>query len=158
MLPKVSGVVRLARDVEVKYTQGGLAIANFSVVSSKKYKLQSGEQREDTTFIDCAVFGRLGEVCNQYLKKGSQIYITGDLKQEKWVAQDGTNRSKHTITIDNMQMLGHKGDGNAVNTQQGYTQPAQQQGYAQPAPAAQPAQTVPDVPPVVDINEDEIPF
>lgn len=153
-LPKVIGVFRLARDVEMRYSQSGSAIANFSVVSSKKYKTQSGEQKEETVFIDCSAFGRLGEICNQYLSKGSQVYIVGEMKHEKW-EKDGQKRSKHSITIESLEMLGNKdnstgGNGYGKQGESNYSAPAQN-NYSQPS---QQPSNIPDI----DINDDEIPF
>ncbi len=149
MLLKTQGVVRLATDVTVRYSQSGSAIASFSVVSSEKFKTQSGEQKENTTFIDVTAFGRLGEICNQYIRKGSKIYIDGKIKQEKWTAQDGTNRSKHAITMDSMEMLDSKSDQSQAPSN-GYIQPAQ----SAPKAAPQPTSNIPEI----DINIDEIPF
>jgi len=145
MLLEVNGVVRLARDVEIRYSQSGSAIANFSVVSSKKYKTQSGEQKEETTFIDCTAFSRLAEICNQYLKKGDQVFIRGDLKLDNWTAQDGTKRSKHSINVTSLEMLGGKNETSRNTTPQ--------QAPQQPA-AQQPTQSVPEI----DMDDDSIPF
>ena len=152
MLLKVNGVVRIARDVELKYLPSGKAVASFSVVSSDKYKGQDGEQKEETCFIECTVWGRLGEVINQYCKKGSQIYIDGKVKQENWTDQNGGKRSKHSVTIENMTMLDSKGDSQQPQGQ--YEQPAQEQA-SKPytAPAGQQSNNVPEI----DID-DEIPF
>ena len=111
MLPKVHGVVRLTRDVEIRYAQSGSAIGNFGVASSEKYKTATGEQKEKVTFIDVTAFGRLGEICNQYIRKGSKIYIEGKLGLDSWTDQQGQKRSKHTITLDTMEMLDSKSDG-----------------------------------------------
>jgi len=144
MLLKINGVVRLTRDVEIRYTQSGSAIASFGVASSKKYKTQSGEQKEETTFVDCTAFGRLAEICNQYLHKGSKIYIVGELKLDQWTAQDGTKRSKHSITIESMEML----DGNSGGNEATVKQNQQNNTDAQNA--------TPQIP-EIDID-DEIPF
>ena len=144
MLLKIQGVVRLASDVEIKYTQSGSAIANFSIVSSNKYKTQSGEQKEDTCFIEATAFGRLAEICNQYLRKGSQIKIDGELKQDTW-EKDGQKRSKHTVTIREMEMLGSKSEGqNSALAQQNKSY----ETYVKPD-----VQKVPDI----DVDE-ELPF
>ena len=166
MLMNVTGVVRLARDVEVRYTQGGSAIANFSVVSSEKYKTQGGEQKEKTTFIDCTAFSRLGEICNQYLRKGSQIFIIGKLSLDQW-EKDGQKRSKHSIVLDKMQMLGTKDDTaqptNArTDTSQYKEQPGgydvsveNRQGQEESKTHVNTTQPTSNIP---DIDEDEIPF
>ena len=148
MLLKISGVARLTRDVELRYTQSGSAIASFGVACSEKFKTQAGEQRENTTFVDVTAFARLGEICNQYLKKGSQVYIVGKLKLESWNAQDGSKRSKHSITLESMEMLG-KSEGNGQNSTQGHPQHPQQPQQPQQQNAN---------PPVIDIDEESIPF
>ena len=132
MLIKATGVVRLTRDVEIKYTNSGNAIANFSVASSEKYKTQSGEQKEKVMFIDCVAFSKLGEICNQYLRKGSKIFIIGKLELQQWTDSNGQKRSKHSLTIENMEMLDSKADSQS-NQQGGYQNQAPQQSqYAQP--------------------------
>ena len=142
MLLNAQGVVRLATDVEIKYMNDGKPVANFSVVSSEKYKAQSGEQKENACFIQVTVWGRLSEICNQYLHKGSKIFISGKLKQDSWTDQQTqSKRSKHTITLDTMEMLDNKSDGGQAGGQgapnAGYGQHAPQQpAPGQPAPNA----------------------
>ncbi len=159
MLLKVNGVARLTRDVELRYLPSGSAVAKLGFAMSKKYKTQSGEQKEDTCFIDGAVFGKLGEVANQYLKKGSKIYIDGELKLEQWTAQDGTNKSKHTIQINTFEMLDSKQDNQQSNSyQQPQQNQGQQQGYNQNPPVEyQRNDNQPKIP-EIDIDEDSIPF
>jgi len=142
MLAKLNGVFRLSRDVELRYLPSGAALAKLSLVNSSKYKTQSGEQKEESCFIDATVFGKLAEVANNYLHKGSKLYVVGELKQETWQTQDGQNRSKHSIKIDSFEMLDSKPQGG----QQPQQQPAQQQ-YTQPV-----QNNIPE------IEADEIPF
>jgi len=123
----------LTRDIEIKYTQAGSAIANTAIAVSRKFKSAAGEQKEEVLFIDLAFFGRTAEIANQFLRKGSHVLIDGRLKLDQWTAQDGSKRSKHSITVENLQMLGSK------DQQPG--QPASQpQGgaYAQPQPGTPP--------------------
>lgn len=154
MLLKINGVARLTRDVELKYLPSGSALANIGLACSKKYKTQSGEQKEDVCFIDGAIFGRLAEVANQYLKKGSKIYIDGELKFEQWQDQNGNNRSKHTISINTFEMLDSK-EQSEQNVQQknsyeaGENLPPQQQQQYQA-----PRYSIPEI----DIPDEEIPF
>src|SRR6056300_401911 len=110
MLSKVNGVFRLSQDVEIKYLASGSSLAKVNLVNSTKYKTQSGEQKEESCFIEGTVFGKLAEVANQYLKKGSKIYVDAELKQDTWKAQDGSNRSKHTLKINSFEMLDNKSD------------------------------------------------
>ncbi len=149
MLMKVIGVVRLSRDVEFRYTQSGSAVASFAVASSKKYKTKAGEQKKDTTFIDCVAFSGLAEICNKYLKKGSLVYIVGELKLEQWTAQDGSKRSRHSVTVESMKMLDSKSDNSQTTQQQGggYQSNNGQTNAPQEA-------SIPEI----DIDEGSIPF
>lgn len=143
-LSKVIGVYRLTQDPELKYLNSGSAVAKLHLVNSSKYKAQDGTQKEDTCFMDGTVFGKLAEVANQYLKKGSKVYVIADLKQENWTANDGQNKSKHTLKIDSFEMLDNK-----PNDNQG--QRSQAQNNYQPKQQHQ--QEIPE------INiDDEVPF
>jgi len=109
MYNKVILVGNLTRDIELRYTQGGLAIAKVGLATNRRYKSQSGEQKEEVCFVDVNIFGRTAEVANQYLKKGSKILIEGRLVLEQWNDQSGQKRSKHSVTAETMQMLDSKG-------------------------------------------------
>ena len=162
MYNKVVLVGNLTRDVEVRYSQGGAAIGKVGIATSHKWKSQTGEQKEEVMFIDLTFFGRTAEIANQYLHKGSKVLIDGRLVLEQWTAQDGTKRSRHSVTVETMKMLDSKGD-NAGNQGGGYGGAQANNSYNQPpaqhqAPAQQsepaPAHQVPEI----DIDEDEIPF
>jgi single-strand DNA-binding protein len=105
---KVILVGNLTRDVELKYLQSGTAIGVSAIATSRKFKSASGEQKEEVCFIDIAFFGRSAEIANQYLKKGSKILVEGRLKLDQWKDQNNTKRSKHSIVVENMQMLGDR--------------------------------------------------
>lgn len=127
MLAKVNGVFRISKDIELKYLPSGSAIAKVGLVNSAKYKTQTGEQKEDTCFIDGIVFGKPAEVINQYCKKGSKIFVSGDLNLEQWVAQDGSNKSKHSIKIKEFEFLDTKsGTQQQSGGQNSYKQQQQQ--------------------------------
>ena len=167
MYNKIILAGNLTRDVEVRYTQSGAAIGNTAIATSRKFKSATGEQKEEVLFVDLTFFGRTAEIANQYLRKGSKVLVDGRLKLDQWTAQDGSKRSKHSVTVENLQMLGSKDDSqgyNAAPAGDTYSQPAQQQGYSAPSqpsqPAPQPAQqqAAPTNIPEIDINEDEIPF
>ncbi len=155
MYNKIILAGNLTRDVEIKYTSGGTAIATVGIASNRKFKSQTGEQKEEVLFVDVTFFGRQAEIVNQYLRKGSRILVDGRLKLDQWTAQDGSKRSKHSITAESMTMLDTKGT-NPQETQMSntYSQPAP----SQPAPQAAPKQAAPTTIPEIDINEDEIPF
>lgn len=153
----------LTRDIEIRYSQSGSAIANTGIAVGRKWKTQSGEQKEEVMFIDLTFFSRQAEIANQYLRKGSKVLIDGRLQFQQWTAQDGTKRSKHAITVENLQMLDSKADSQNQTPQQqsqgqGYSQPQPNQGqggYGHPNTTQQPTQ--PSVP-EIDIDDSEIPF
>ncbi len=99
---------RLGRDPEVRYTQDGRAIANFSVATSEEWKdKDSGEKKERTEWHRIVAFGRLGEICGEYLSKGRQVYVEGRLQTRSW-EKDGVTRYTTEIVAANMQMLDSK--------------------------------------------------
>lgn len=105
---KVILLGHLARDIEVRYTQSGTAIANSSIATSRKYKTATGEQKEEVCFIDISFFGRTGEIANQYLKKGSKLLIEGRLVLDQWTDKNGNKRSRHNVSVENLKMLDTK--------------------------------------------------
>jgi len=155
MYNKIILVGNLTRDIELKYSQSGMAIAKTAIATSRKFKSNSGEQKEEVCFVDITFFGRSAEVANQYLRKGSKILVEGKLIFEQWTDQNGQKRSKHGVTVDIMQMLGNKSDNDASsstveeprNTAQTY-KPRNDQ-YSKPTP--------PENIPSIDLD-DEIPF
>ncbi|MDQ1268483.1 MAG: single-strand DNA-binding protein [Campylobacterota bacterium] len=108
MYNKVVMLGHLTRDIELRYTQGAMAIANTGLATSRKFKAQTGEQKEEVCFIDITFFARSAEIANQYLRKGSKILVEGRLNFEQWSDQNGAKRSKHTIVVESMQMLDSK--------------------------------------------------
>ena len=167
MYNKIILAGNLTRDVEVRYTQGGSAIGNTAIATSRKFKSATGEQKEEVLFVDITFFGRTAEIANQYLRKGSKVLVDGRLKLDQWTAQDGSKRSKHSVTVENLQMLNTKSEdaqmsGNTGYGQDTYSQPApQQKAYSAPAqnaPQQPQQQAAPTSIPEIDINEDEIPF
>ncbi len=183
MYNKVVLVGNLTRDLEVRYSQSGAAIGKVGIATSHKWKSQTGEQKEEVMFVDLTFFGRTAEIANQYLRKGSKVLVDGRLVLEQWTAQDGTKRSKHSVTVESMKMLDSKGDnpsnqggnsynggqqnGGGYNNQQsntGYSNPQQSGGYQNQSNQSQqnsyqqqtpaPTTSVPEI----DIDEDEIPF
>ena len=90
------------------YPSSGKAIAKSSIATNRRYKDKSGEQREETCFIDIVFFGKTAETAHTYLKKGAQLLIDGRLSFEQWTDKDGHKRSRHYIIVEHMQMLGKK--------------------------------------------------
>jgi len=105
---KVILVGNLGKDPELRFLPDGTAVGNFSVATTDKWKDKSGEQQERTEWHRISTFSKLAEICGQYLKKGSQVYIEGKLQTRKWKDKDGTDKYSTEIVCDRMQMLGGK--------------------------------------------------
>jgi len=104
MINNVIIIGRLTRDAELSYTKSGTAISKFSIAYSRKYK-SDGQQKEETSFFDCIMWGKMAESLNQYLKKGDKIGVGGELKQDRW-EKDGKTHSKISINVSNIELLG----------------------------------------------------
>lgn len=120
MLPRISGVFRLTKNVEVRYSQDGKPIGRLSLVASEKYR-----DNEDTLFLNATVFGKQAEIINQYFHKGSRIECIIKLKTETWETQEG-KRSTIAGIIENFGFVDSKQDAQQDNTMQAYQQPQQQ--------------------------------
>jgi single-strand DNA-binding protein len=108
---KVILVGNLGRDPESRFLPDGGAVCNFSIATTDKWKDKSGEQQERTEWHRIATFNKLAEICGEYLKKGSQVYIEGRLQTRKWQDKDGQERYTTEIVADRMQMLGSRAGG-----------------------------------------------
>lgn len=99
---------RLTRDPQLRYLQNQTAVCDFGFASGRKFKV-NGEQREETAFVDCTLFGKGGEIINQYCQKGSQLIIEGRLKLDQWDDKTtGQKRSKLTVVVEEFHMIGGK--------------------------------------------------
>lgn len=108
------GVGNLGRDPEMRYTASCEAICNFSIACSESWKDKAtGEKKEQTEWVSISFFGKLAEICGQYLKKGSQVYIEGSLQTRKWTDKDGQERYSTGIKGHEMKMLGGRPEGEA---------------------------------------------
>lgn len=112
---KVILVGNLGRDPEVRYMPSGDAIANLSLATTEIWKDKNGEKQEATEWHRVVFFGRQAEICGQYLKKGSQIYVEGSLRTRKWQDKDGQDRYTTEIRGERMQMLGGRGSGGTAD-------------------------------------------
>lgn len=127
MFNKIVLVGHLTRDIELRYTQSGGAIGSAGIAVTRKYTLNS-EKREETCFIDITFFGKQAEIANQYLGKGSKLLVEGRLKFDQWTDNNGQNRSKHTVAVESMEMLGEPKQSNQGYQQGGYSNQRPQQG------------------------------
>ena len=133
------GIGNLGRDPETRYTASGEAICNFSIACTESWKdKQTGEKKEMTEWVRISAFGKLAEICSQYLKKGSQVYVEGSMRTRKWTDKDGQERYTTEIRCDDMKMLGGK---SSENTQEDH----------------KPQRNSQAAPPVNDLGDD-IPF
>jgi single-strand DNA-binding protein len=107
---KVILVGRLGADPEVRYTNTGTPVANFNMATSTNFTDKSGEKNERTEWHRIVAFGKLGEICGEYLAKGKQVYIEGRLQTREWEDRDGNKRKTTEIVAGTMQMLGAAGD------------------------------------------------
>jgi single-strand DNA-binding protein len=111
---KVILVGRLGRDPETRFTGGGQAVANFSVATDETYKDKNGERQKRTEWHKIVVWGKQAEIAQQYLKKGSLIFIEGRIQSREWQDKEGQKRTSFEIVATNFRMLGGKSDGAAA--------------------------------------------
>ncbi len=104
-LNKVLLIGNLTRDPELRYIPSGSAVTSFTIAVNRVYKLQTGEKKEEVSFIRIVVWGRMAEVCNDYLKKGNPVFVEGRLQSRSWDAPDGQKRSTLEVIAMNVQFL-----------------------------------------------------
>jgi len=109
MLNKIMLIGNLGRDPELSYTPSGKAIAKFSLAVSRRRRDESGEQREETQWFNIVAWERLAETCNNYLHKGSKVYIEGRMTSHKYADKDGVERTAWDVVASEMEMLTPKG-------------------------------------------------
>lgn len=110
MVNRVIIIGRLGQDPEVKQTQSGNVVCNFTVATSERWKDKSGEQKEKTEWIRIVVWGSLAEICGKYLTKGSLVYLEGKLQTRSYEDKDKSTRYITEVLADSMRMLGDKKD------------------------------------------------
>jgi single-strand DNA-binding protein len=135
---KVLLMGNLTRDIELRYAGGSNnAIAKFGIAVNRRYRTSDGEQREETTFVDCDAFGKTAEVMNQYLRKGRPVFIEGHLRLDTW-EKEGQKFSKLKVVVDNFQFVDSREAG------EGGGRAAGAGGAGGRAPANKPAGGSPD--------------
>ena len=171
---KVILVGNLGNDPDTKYTQAGMAITRISLATTSVRKDRDGNQQERTEWHRVVFFGKLGEIAGEYLRKGSQVYVEGELRYDKYTGQDGVEKYTTDIVANEMQMLGGRGEGGGGGYGGG-ERPQRQQaprpqgggqggygnqdqgGYSQRPQRQAPAPQQP-APPTEGFDDDEIPF
>ena len=142
---KVILLGNLTRDPEVRYTPKGSAVCDLGVAVNRQYTLDSGEKREEVTFVDVVLWSRLAEIAGEYLKKGRPVFIEGRLQLDTWDdKQTGQKRSKLRVIGETMQLLGGRPPGAGVGSEGGESR------SSKPAPPPKSGAAEPD--------DDEIPF
>ncbi|NVM20956.1 MAG: single-stranded DNA-binding protein [Desulfobacterales bacterium] len=105
---KVILIGNLGRDPEVRYTPSGTAVANFSIATTENWTNREGQKESRTEWHRIVAWGRLGEICGEYLSKGSPVYIEGRIQTNEWQDQEGNKRETKEIVASSMQMLGSR--------------------------------------------------
>ena len=108
---KVILVGNVGRDPELRYTQGGQPVASFSVATNERFKDRDGNWKDRTEWHRIVAWARLAEICGEYLRKGSQVYIEGRIQTRDWEDKEGNKRQTTEVVALSMQMLGRRGEG-----------------------------------------------
>lgn len=160
---KVILVGNLGNDPDVKYTQGGMAITRISLATTSVRKDRDGNQQERTEWHRVVLFGKLGEIAGEYLRKGSSVYIEGSIRYSKYTGTDGVERHSTDIAADEMQMLGGRPGGEGGGDQAPRREYGGGGGYGQQQPrgggnAGKQASQPPQNHPRDEFDDDDIPF
>jgi len=158
---KVVLLGNLTRDPQLKYLPSQTPVVDFGLAMNRKFKTQAGEQRDETTFVDCTAFGRTAEIINQYVRKGNMLFIEGRLRYETWEdKQGGGKRSKLSVHVENVQLMprsgGPGGGGEPPGAAPSYNEDQRPAGGNRGAPPAQ--QASPPFNEEQTFQEDDIPF
>jgi len=160
MLNKVMLIGNLGADPETRFTQDGTCVCNLRVATTEKFKNRNGERQERTEWHRVVMWGRLGEIANQYLSKGSRVYIEGKIETRKWQNRDGNDQYTTEIRANEMKMLGGGSGRNAASGNQSSNQggnfPSQGGGDSAPQKSNDPFASTPDFGDVP--VDDDIPF
>ena len=151
---KVILVGRLGRDPETRYIPSGDAITNFSIATDEQWRDRNGERQTRTEWHNITLFGKLGEIANQYLRKGNHVFIEGKIQSRKYTGKDGIERTAYDIIGNEMKMLGNRNDGSDSGNNNAVPP------TSNPPPAAprrQPPQHESTAAPIDNIDDD-IPF
>ena len=167
-------VGNLTRDPQLKFLPSQMPVVEFGLAVNHKWRSKTGEDREEVLFIDCSCFGKGAEIINQYCQKGKQLLVEGRLKLDVWEdKQGGGKRSKHTVVVDNFQLMGSRQDGGGApqydptaGDEQRPPRPPMNRPPQQPRPPAAPAAAKPQPAAPAEqpygeeqqFSEDDIPF
>jgi single-strand DNA-binding protein len=127
---KVILLGNLTRDVDVRFSQGGLAIGKFGMAINRQSTTRDGEKKESTCFVDLTAFGRQAEVLQQYVGKGSPLFVEGRLEYSTWETQEGNKRSKLEVIVENFQFVGGRSESRGESSGGRGTRAGAQRGSA----------------------------
>jgi len=145
-LNRVFLIGNLTRDPELRYVPSGTAVASFDIAVNRVYSAQSGEKKEETSFIKVVVWARRAEVCAEYLGKGSPVFVEGRLRSRSWESQEGQKRSTIEVVANNVQFL-------RGASRKGPQAPPPPSGAGKTAAGASGAEAE-----AIDLNKEDIPF
>lgn len=146
MVNKVILIGNVGADPEVKYLEGGVAVANLRLATTERYRNKNGENVDQTEWHNIVLWRGLAEIVEKYVRKGMRLYIEGRIRTRSWDDQNGNKRYTTEIWADNMQMLSFRQEGDSGNSNRTYSAPAST------GPAA------PAAPPVTADDNDDLPF
>ena len=152
---KVILVGRLGRDPETRYMPNGDTITNFSLATDEQWRDHNGERQTRAEWHNVSLYGKLGEIANQYLRKGSQVFIEGKIQSRKYTGNDGIERTAYNIIGNEMRMLGDRNDGSDSGNNN--AAPPTSSNLPPAAPRRQPPQHESTTAQIDDIDDD-IPF
>lgn len=148
MLNKVLLIGNTTRAIELRYLPSGSAVSKTGIAVNRTWKDKvSGEQKQETMFMDIVIYGKSAEIANQYMLKGKKVLVEGRLVLEQWVDQSGQKRSRHVLAVESFQFLDSK------STESTYTD-----GGDADFADNKPSQTASTRTPDIEIQDDEIPF
>jgi single-strand DNA-binding protein len=146
---KVILIGRLGRDPELKYTPSGAPVVNFSLATDESFKDRNGEQQSRTEWHRIVAWGKLAEICGEYLTKGKQVYVEGSIRSREYEDKSGNKRTVYEIVARQMTMLGSRADSERA---------AADRPTAERAPSERAASAPPEAPPEPEITDEDIPF
>lgn len=149
-LNKVMLIGNLTRDPEIKHTPKGTAVAAFALAVNRNFTTESGEKREEVTFVDLEAYGRVAEIIGEYAKKGKPLFVEGRLKLDTWDDKEtGKKRSRMKVVVENIQLLGGRDGVPAAVAEEADATAAHRRPSSPPRPPADPD---------LDAAPDDIPF
>lgn len=155
---KVILVGNLGRDPEVRYTKSGQAVASFSLATSERWTGKDGNKEEKTEWHRIVAWGKLGEICGEYLSKGKQVYIEGRLQTREWEDNDGNKKQTTEIVANNMTMLGQAGGGSGSGYEGGSSSGGSHGSSSQGSSSKSSASNSSSSGGSDDFEDDDIPF